>query len=524
MARCALSYSCSLLIVGIAINCLGGVSVQQNRLTLAGASLRVAPQETESAASLWLKAKAAMDQGNFAESRRLLRLAVQQEPRDGALWFHLGVSCVQVNELDEAITAFERARALAPKQADTYFNLGLVFWRKGNIKRAKESYQAGLALQPTETSALQNYSLLLMKTGDYNAAIPRLQVLKKDPNLGVSARAALIECYLKTSQRPAAERESEEIILDKVAGSADQTKIAAILLENDAPEAAEKLLVNSLAMDPNQANANGALGEIYLRQKKLEDAADCFQRATRLSPDSPEYAFGYVRSLLALKHPAELLAFLKSVETTFGALPNYQYALGLAYYDEHHYADTAQVLEKLLLSNPPREDKVQNVLGDSYLAMDKLDEAERAYRKAIEENPKNPDYYVAYATALRRKGPDNLDDAIARLVGALHANPSDWRLQLELGLCYESKGQFADAATLIEQASRSQPELMVAHVALTRVYFRLGRKADGEREKKIVADLEKKQQEKLVREYSTDTLIDGSSQHSSSEGSSDHVH
>jgi hypothetical protein len=83
MARCALSYSCSLLIVGIAINCLGGVSVQQNRLTLAGASLRVAPQETESAASLWLKAKAAMDQGNFTESRRLLRLAVQP---CGSIW------------------------------------------------------------------------------------------------------------------------------------------------------------------------------------------------------------------------------------------------------------------------------------------------------------------------------------------------------------------------------------------------------------------------------------------------------
>jgi tetratricopeptide (TPR) repeat protein len=222
---------------------------------------------------------------------------------------------------------------------------------------------------------------------------------------------------------------------------------------------------------------------------------------------------------LALKRPTQLVAFLKSVETKFGTLPNFQYALGLAYYNQHHYLEAAQTLEKLLLSNPPREDKVEHVLGDAYLSMGKLDEAESAYRKAIEENPKDPEYYVAYATALRRAGPDNLDDAIARLKTAQRMSPADWRLQLELGLCYESKGQFADAAPLIEQAAQSQPELTAAHVALVRIYFRLGRKADAEQEKKIVSELERKQQQQLVHQYSTVTLIDGSSQQGSAEAS-----
>jgi cytochrome c-type biogenesis protein CcmH/NrfG len=356
-----------------------------------------------------------------------------------------------------------------------------------------------------------------MKTGDYSAAIKPLLALKNDPKLGISARAALIECYLKTGQHAAAEKETDEIIRDKVAGPAEQSKIAAILLENDLPEPAETLLVNSLSADPTQANANGALGEIYLKQKKLSEAANCLQKAIRLDPDSSAYAFGFVRVLIAWKRPSQLVAFLKSVETKFGALPNYQYALGLAYYNQHHYADSAQVMEKLLLSNPPREDKVENVLGDSYLSMGKLEEAETAYRKAIDENPKDPEYYVAYATALRRSGPDHLDDAIIRLKTAQSMNPSDWRLQLELGLCYESKSQFADAAALIEQAAQSQPELTAAHVALARIYFRLGRKADSEREKNVVTELERKQQEKLVREFSTDSLIDGPSQRDSSE-------
>jgi tetratricopeptide (TPR) repeat protein len=479
--------------------------------------LRFAAQETETVESLWPKARAALDQGNFKEARRLLRQAVQQDPKDGALWFHLGVSCTEINELDDAITAFERARALAPGHADTYFNLGLVYWKKGNVNKAKESYRAGLALRPTETSALQNYSLLLMKTGDYRAAIAPLQNLKNDPKLGISSRAALIECYLKTGQQSAAKRESDEIILDKVAGPADQSKIAAILLENGAPESAEMLLRNSLAMDQNQANANATLGEIYLTQKKLLEAADCFQRAIQLDPDSSDYAFGFVRALLAMKRPARVVTFLRSVETKFATLPNYQYALGLACYNDHHYSQAVTILEKLLLTNPPRQDKVEHVLGDSYLSMGKVGEAENAYRKAIEENPKNPDYYVSYATALRREGADKLDDAIVRLKSAQLMNPGDWRIQLELGLCYQSQGRYADAAGLIEQAVQSQPDLTAAHVALATIYFRLGRKADGEREKKTIAELEKKRQQQLVREYGTGSLIDEPSQPSSSE-------
>jgi Tfp pilus assembly protein PilF len=513
MARCVPPYLSYFLAVGIALVCsatvfANGDESHWNR----GSLLRVATQETETAASLWAKAKSAMDQGNFAEARRLLRQAVQQDPKDGALWFHLGASCAEVNELDEAISAFERARALAPRQADTYFNLGLVYWRKGNLSKAKESYRAGLALRPKETSALQNYGLLLMKTGDYKGAIAPLLQLKNEPKLGISPRVALIECYLKTGQESAAAREADEIINAKIATPAEQSKVAAVLLQNGAPEPAKKLLANSLAMDSNQANANGALGTIYMQQKKFEDAADCFQRAMQLDPASSEYAFGFVRVLLALKRPTQLAEFLKSVEAKFGNLPNYQYALGLAYYGEHHYTEAASTLEKLLLSNPPREDKVEYVLGDSYFAMGELDKAEAAYRKALEENPKNPDYYLSYATLLRREGPDKLDDAIVRLKSAQRINPNDWRIQLQLGLCYQSKDQFTEAAALIEQAVRAEPDVTAAHAALATIYFRLGRKADGQREKKTAADLEKKQQQELVREYSTGGLIDESSQ------------
>ena len=236
-----------------------------------------------------------------------------------------------------------------------------------------------------------------------------------------------------------------------------------------------------------------------------------------MDPDSSDYAFGFVRTLLAMKRPAPLVTFLRSVETKFAALPNYQYALGLAYYDDHHYSEAATILEKLLVTNPPRQDKVEHVLGDSYLSMGKLEEAEKAYRKAIDENPKNPDYYVSYATALRREGADKLDDAIVRLKSAQLMNPGDWRISARTRFVLSVPGTVRGRSWPHRASGAiTAPDLTAAHVALATIYFRLGRKAEGEREKKTIATLEKKQQQQLVREYGTGSLIDEPSQPSSS--------
>ena len=165
MARCLLPHLSLFIVLGPAIPCVASdllysepgvlLTAATSDAARTSAPLRnVADQEAETTTSLWSQAKAAMDKGDFSEARRLLRHAVQLDPKDGALWFHLGVSCVKINELDNAITAFEQARMLAPQKADTYFNLGLMYWKKANLNKAKELYRAGLALRPNETSAL----------------------------------------------------------------------------------------------------------------------------------------------------------------------------------------------------------------------------------------------------------------------------------------------------------------------------------------------------------------------------------
>ncbi len=461
--------------------------------------LPVSDQPGSDSTALWKQAKAAFDRGDFVEARRILALAVKSNPQDASLWFHLGVARSQLNDVDQAIAALEHARTLAPRQPETYFDLGLLYWKSGEIGKAKQAYRAGLALNPKEPSALQNYALLLMKTGEYKDAIGPLIKLKNDASLSAPARVALIECYLKTQQAEQADREADGLLSAGISQPADQTKLAGIFLENGATNTAVQLLLHSLKLDPDQDKAIATLGIIYLRQKRFAEAAPLLERAVQLQPNSAEYAMAFAQALFLWDHAPALLAFLQSVEAKFAALPEFQFALAVANYKTAHYTDAAAILEKLLQTNPRRQDQMYFWLGNADLALGKEEDAEKSYRKAIEINPKQPAYYENFATLLRRQGPEKLDDAIVQLKHAHQYNPDDPYVGLQLALCYESKDNLADAATLLEKAVQKQPDLVPAHVALARIYFRLARKTDADREKETVKVLQEKLQQQKMK-------------------------
>jgi cytochrome c-type biogenesis protein CcmH/NrfG len=261
--------------------------------------------------------------------------------------------------------------------------------------------------------------------------------------------------------------------------------------------------VSSLAADPNQANARAILGGIYLEQKKFPQAADCFQAAVQLEPDSSQYALGLARTFLGWKQQQAALAFLKSVEPRFASVPDYQYYLALAYFGVTQFQDSVATLKKLLLTNPPRQDRIYFLLGDSYLNLGQYDPAEEAYKKAIAINPKDAAYYEALASLERREGSTNLGEAIAALEAAHRLDPNDTTLSLQLALSYEAKGQLTDAAALIEKIIERAPDMAQAHVALARIDFRLGKRAEAKHETELLKELAAKAQQARIPPAST---------------------
>jgi tetratricopeptide (TPR) repeat protein len=287
-----------------------------------------------------------------------------------------------------------------------------------------------------------------------------------------------------------------------IAGAAERAKfdLANVLFESGGLDSAQLILEHLVTSSPESAEARGKLGLLLSKKDEFEKAARQLRMAVHLAPDSEEYAIGYAEVLLLWGQSPTALQFLTGVKDRFGTLPEFQYKLALAYYSLHQFPQAISVLEELGRQHP-EYDLVQFFLGNSYMAAGDLEAAESRYRKAIELNQGRASNYSPLAQLLRKRGGASADEAIALLQTALKLDSTDIQTKLELALCYEGKRRLPESQNLLEQVTRARPEHYQAHVALARVYYRQGKKSEGDSERAIVTRIEnaKRDEESKVR-------------------------
>lgn len=432
--------------------------------------------------------------GNFSTCRDELRQALK-EYQNAALWSYLGQTDAESNEIDSAINDFQKSLSLAPNHAETHFNLGLLYIRKGETNKALEMYRQGLGLNANDARANQSYASLLMASKRYQEAIAPLQRLSKMNGSAPSVRVVLTECYLKSGMREFGEKEIQDFLESSNAPVTDHFKLVRILLDNEEVELAQKVLRHAVLVAPNSAEAHAKLGVFFANENQLEDATQELTHAVQLAPDSAEYSMELAGVLLLWQHYSSALELLTTVSDRFEKLPDYQYKVALAYYGLNLYPEAITKLDKLAGEHPDM-DLVQYFLGGSYMAEGELNKAEPYYQRAIELNPKNPLYYKSLGELLRRQGPDRVDEAIKALTRALHLDAGDVQAKLELALCYEKQSKYPQAEDLLEEVVQRQPNLLPAHVALARAYYRQNKKPEGDRQAAIISRLRLEEQAK----------------------------
>jgi len=211
--------------------------------------------------------------------------------------------------------------------------------------------------------------------------------------------------------------------------------------------------------------------------------------AVELAPGSAEYSMHLADALILGKRYQDAFQFLTAVHGQFGELFEYRFKMGLALYGLHDYRQAISVFEELD-SKQPNLDLIPYYLGNSYNEIGELDKAQAYCKRAIALNPNQASSYLALAQVLMKESDDKTDEAIANLEKALTLAPLDIVAKQDLALCYERKADFAKAERLLQEVVRQKPEVMSAHIELSRLYYQDHKKAEGDAERKIIKRLE----------------------------------
>jgi len=188
--------------------------------------------------------------GRPADAIAPLREAAFLQPSNPTIQHDLGLACLEIGTLPEAIAAFQRAVSSNPRYADAYFRLGIALEKLGDLGSAVVAYDRATELLPSLTEAWFRAGALVHTLGH------------RDEAIGCFRRAAASGPKTRFGRLGAARA----------------------LLTEDRDIEAERVLRETLVLDPANALAHDLLGNLLSEFGRFEEAHECFTRAVTIAP------------------------------------------------------------------------------------------------------------------------------------------------------------------------------------------------------------------------------------------------
>jgi tetratricopeptide (TPR) repeat protein len=434
----------------------------------------------------------------FTPAAQEFARATALDPRLGAAWFSLGIARLNQVETDarkmsveakdspfagalyaeslekqarfgEAATLYRSLLASQPQPPCLHSELGFTLLRHRDLEGAAAEFAAEHAAHPECGQALLGQARMSIDSGDNEQAVKLLQELWDRDHGFVKSNAAILLEGLSNERATAVTdyfSQQNTVIPD------DLRSALMSAFEGSGQVMADKIGRRDSGAQSKAEQASAvrhtaeeyyAAGEFAKCAQRLDAAVDA-KRADKLrllaacsffAGDS-EGAFSAAAALEALQpHSAEALYWSIQANERLAVQSLAQF----------------QQLE----SNSARS---HVLLGDIYHQLEREDDAEAEYQKALALEPGNPAALLGLASAyLSNNNPDKTVET-ARL--ALERSPDDPELNLVMADALVAKNQFADAEPCLMKSLGAKPQMLGhVHALLGKVYAETGRTQDA---------------------------------------------
>jgi len=354
-------------------------------------------------------------------------------------------------------------QCLAPAQEPPEQTLrqAIAMHQAGDTEGAIREYRAYLRLRPDSPDVRSNLGAALASTGRYAEAIIEYQAAlqhgPKDPRIWLNLALA----FYKAGQISDAAHELEALHAVQQANPQVILVLADCWLRQG--ENAKVIGLLSPLDKQNQSDLAIAymLGTALLRDKQVDRGQQIVDRILRNGDSAEARLLLGMAKLEALEYPAAIADLTKAVEL-----------------------------------NPHLPD-LYSYLGQAQMASGDMTAARAAFEKELAQNPNDFESNLRLAVLLKQDG--DYGRAHELLARALRVRPGDPGALYQVGATDLEAGEMDRACATLEQVVKQSPQFLEAHVSLAQVYYRLKRKADGDRERALVQKLKAEQDAKQSR-------------------------
>ena len=347
----------------------------------------------------------------------------------------------------------------SPQEApEKILQKAIALHKAGNVEGAIEQYRAYLKARPESVDARSNLGAALAGTGRYSEAIPEYQeALKHGPkNPRVWLNLAL--AYYKSGQITRAVAELSALH----------------------------------AVQPSNAQVSLLLGDCWLRQGEDAKVIELLTPLEKQNPGDLAVAYMLGTALIRNKQVESGQAMIDRILRN-GDSAEARLLLGTAKLTALDYNAAIADLQKAVELNP-RLPEAYSYLGRAQMDSGNMAAARAAFEKELEQNPNDFESNLNLAVLLKED--QDYDQARKLLDRAIRVRPGDLRVRYQQGAIDLATGNIQASRATMEEIVKKAPTFVEGHISLAQIYYRLKRKADGDRERAIVQSLKASQDAK----------------------------
>ncbi len=280
--------------------------------------------------------------GQVEEALAMFSRLVEEHPDDYLIRYSLGLSYYFLRKMDKALVEFEKVVKLNPNYPNAYLNMATIYESKGNAVLAIESLEkiieinseSGIAKKAQERLGIIEGGLIAA-SGNHQDALDILsEVIKSNPKnmpalllmaksylqleevefaidsykkilliapKHLEIKLQLAGLYMMTKRHGLAVDLLEQLVVEgegtKYSEQAEKT-LARIsgesdtaykkLSEEEKKEIFEVFLLDKIKRNPNDVESHFKLAQLYMREKRKEEAYRSISKAAELNPSNPQ--------------------------------------------------------------------------------------------------------------------------------------------------------------------------------------------------------------------------------------------
>ncbi|MBI3867945.1 MAG: tetratricopeptide repeat protein [Verrucomicrobia bacterium] len=373
-------------------------------------------------------------EGRAEDAIKTCRSLAQSHPNSERPWFAMGIAFRQADKLKEARAAFEKARALAPKELAALYQLV-------DIELTEKSYARAMGL-----------------------------IEAQSPEARKGAGSLLLEGRIHLAQRAydQAEAALQKAIAADANASAPYYMLARVYSESKQQDKAIAQLQALVAKNPREEQAGMLLGMLYSEKKEISKARQIYEGLLAINP----LLVPALNNLAVLYAdiPGQLGKGYEMAQKARNAQPEDPFiadTLGWILFRQKRYAEALPLIRQS--STKHRLDEVFYHLGMVHYMLGQENEAKAAFQTALSGKDPTPAAWKDDAQLHSKLLNTAAASSIAELQQLLKTSPDDVLVQYRIAELQETQGTFDAAARGYQAVIAANPQYVPALRGLARL-------------------------------------------------------